>query len=116
MRIKILGNIVADAVSLLQENARAGKMPNARHLRNTFIFRYSLCRHLYGLMTISQGGLQGKTRERLRNDLVDMTFVACATYFDGILSNETKVNEIYKQAQFMLNHGLSQEIRSGHAR
>jgi hypothetical protein len=45
-----------------------------------------------------------KKSERLRNELVDMVFVACATYFDGILSKENKVNDIYEQVTFMLRH------------
>jgi hypothetical protein len=46
--------------------------------------------------------LQLKTPERLRNEMVDMVFIACATYFDGILSHERKVNDIYGQAMFLL--------------
>jgi hypothetical protein len=56
------------------------------------------------LTVISQGGLQKKTPSRVRNDLVDMSFVACATYFDGILSDEKKVNEIYGGAAFLLEY------------
>jgi len=42
--------------------------------------------------------------ETLRNELVGMVFIACATYFDGILSKEHKVNDIYEQAMIMLEH------------
>jgi hypothetical protein len=104
MRIKIMGHVVVYAKSLLDRHPRVTKMPHPAEFPNTFIFRYALCRYLLGLTVISQGGLQQKNPVRLRNDLVDMTFVAYATYFDGILSNEKKVNGIYAGAMFLLKH------------
>ena len=80
-------------------------MPGPTELPNTFIFRYCLCRYIYALTLLTPGRVQVKKSETLRNELVDMVvFVACATYFDGILSNEYKVNDIYEQAMFMLHH------------
>ena len=36
--------------------------------------------------------------EKMRNDAVDMFYVTFATYFDGVLSNDRKINSIYRQA------------------
>jgi hypothetical protein len=80
-------------------------MPEAAELPNTFVFRYALCRYIYALTLLTPGHrVQIRKSEKLRNELVDMVFVACATYFDGILGNEPKVNDIYGQAMFMLKH------------
>ena len=38
----------------------------------------------------------------MRNDLVDINFVAYATYFDGILSADKKLGEIYDEASWLL--------------
>ena len=104
MRIKVQRGVLGYARSMLEQHPRVAKMPGRAEMLNTFIFRYALCRYLYGLTLVSQGGLQGKTPERLRNELVDMIFAACATYFDGILSKESKVNEIYGGAMFLLKY------------
>ncbi len=40
----------------------------------------------------------------MRNDLVDMTYAAHATYFDGLLTGDSKVNEIYIQAKHLIDN------------
>ena len=40
--------------------------------------------------------------DRLRNDLVDIGYVAYATLFDGLLSNDRKLLDIYEEATFFL--------------
>jgi hypothetical protein len=80
------------------------KIPDIRHLPNTFIFRIALCMHLLAHRWISVGGAGNVKPERIRNDLVDVNFAAYATYFDGILSNDKKVNDIYKDAVWMLRN------------
>jgi hypothetical protein len=47
-------------------------------------------------------GIESVRMDRLRNDVVDMTYVAYATLFDGILSNDRKLLEIHEEALFFL--------------
>ena len=37
---------------------------------------------------------------KLANDVVDMNYVAYATYFDGVLSRDKKLLRIYRQADW----------------
>jgi hypothetical protein len=40
--------------------------------------------------------------DKIANDVVDATFAAYATYFQGLLSKDTKANELYRNAKHVL--------------
>jgi len=82
MRVKIQGDVIANAILMLRQHHRVSKMPKREELPNTFIFRYFLCRYIYAITLLIPGRVQVKKSDKLRNELVDMVFVACATYFD----------------------------------
>lgn len=46
---------------------------------------------------VAFSAVTGVRPERVRNDMVDMTFVAYATYFDGVMSSDKNVNRIYEE-------------------
>ena len=80
------------------------KIPNGEEAPNTYIFRMALCMHVWGHRWISVGGA-GKTKvEKIRNDLIDVSFAAYATFFDGILSSDKKVKYIYGVAAWLLKN------------
>jgi hypothetical protein len=79
----------------------------ARELAYTFIFRYALAGYLVALRRIADGGAKNVKPEKIRNDIVDATYAAYATYFQGLLSNDTKANEIYGDANSFLNFFLA---------
>jgi hypothetical protein len=39
----------------------------------------------------------------LRNDVADINFAACATYFDGLLSADQKLVSIHDEARVLIN-------------
>lgn len=41
---------------------------------------------------------------QMRNDLIDVSFAAYATYFDGILTNDEKAKFIYSDAAWMIKN------------
>lgn len=76
---------------------KQNEVPNKDTFIRHYIFRYSLVCYLFALKWISEGGWQSYPKEDMRNDLIDMSYVAYATYFDGVLSKDNKINELYKK-------------------
>lgn len=99
---KLQKSILLIAGFMFRDHPNVTVWPDATSLPNTFIFRYSLCTYLLATWWISEGGAEGAAAARLRNDLVDMSYVAYSTYFDGFLSKDKKANEIYFIAKYML--------------
>ena len=89
---------------LLSNHPNVGSMPNRDELHYTFIFRYSLCVYLIAIDWLANGGISGVKPEKMRNDMIDMNFVAYATYFDGLLSKDAKALRIYDEASFLLKN------------
>jgi hypothetical protein len=112
MADKMMHNFMLLAVYLFKEfTERQGtaEITTGPEVRNTFIFRYALCAYLSILKWISIGGTGSTTKkpERIRNDyIVDVNFAAFATYFDGLLTEETKLQEVYATADFLLREIL----------
>jgi len=101
---KMISHICLMAAFLLKKHPTGVKMPNAREVRNTFIFRLALCMHLLAHRWISVGGVGSTKVAKIRNDFVDVSFAAYATYFDGILTDDKKLKEIYAKAVFLLDN------------
>ena len=95
---KIDKSILYIAALLFRDHPRVQKWPNATDLPNTFIYRAALCVYLLTLDWISHGGAAGAAPVKIRNDMIDVSFAAYATFFDGLLSADRKVVRIYEQA------------------
>lgn len=96
---KIFGNILKMAAGLFAVHPHIAQLPPARELPYTFIFRYALTGFLVALRWISVGGAKNVKPENIRNDIVDATYAAYATYFQGLLSDDAKAKEIYDDAR-----------------
>jgi hypothetical protein len=48
--------------------------------------------------------------EKLRNDMVDGFFAAYATYFDGLLTFDKKLLEIYKTAAALIEAVITRKV------
>jgi hypothetical protein len=98
---KMIKNVMMLAAIFMKNHPRVYRIPNARELPNTFLFRFSLCGYLLLLDWISQGSQPIIKSEKLRNDLVDTNFAAFATYFDGLLSQDKKLCCIHSRAEYI---------------
>jgi hypothetical protein len=103
---KMMKNITLLAASIFRDHPRVTKRPPLEEVLDTFIFRSALCGNLLALRWISVGGAKNILPERMRNDLVDMFVAAYATYFDGLLTADKKLNKLYQEAVVLL-HALS---------
>jgi hypothetical protein len=73
-------------------------------VHNTFIFRFAISSFLMTLRFLENGGVANAKPAKLRNAIIDMAYVAYATFFDGILTREKKVQEIYIQSRFFVEN------------
>lgn len=99
---KFVKQILLLAAYVFRDHPRVRELPNVSTLQNAFIFRFALCMYLLAIERISSGA-KGIKPEHLRNDMVDMSYVAYATYFDGLLSNDERVSKIYTHARVFLD-------------
>ncbi|WP_213772880.1 hypothetical protein [Bradyrhizobium sp. dw_78] len=98
---KIQTHIPEMAAFLFEASPNFAGLPLARELPYTFIFRYALAGYLVALGWMSVGGAKNVKPEKIRNDIVDATYAAYATYFQGLLSFDGKAGEIYRDAKFL---------------
>jgi hypothetical protein len=103
---KIIHNFMLLAMCLFKQHQKVAEIPTGPEVRNTFIFRYALCAYVLALEWISVGGAAKKKSEKIRNDLVDVIFATFATYFDGLLTADKKLQKIYATTEFLLREVL----------
>jgi hypothetical protein len=82
--------------------SKISKLPSPNEMRNTFLFRFSLCACFMALHWIAVGGVRNVRSSKLRNDIVDDNIMTFATFFDGLLSADVKAIQIYSNANFFL--------------
>jgi len=93
---KITGQILKLAIVLFAVHPYGKRPPALKQLPNAFLFRYAVAGYVVALRCIKEGGPGGASAEKIRNHLVDAMFAAYASYFDGVLSNDEKANELYE--------------------
>lgn len=100
--LKILDGTLklADKFFLLHPEIK--KQPKVHEVPHSFIFRFALCAYLHALHWRVQGGAQDRLAEKMRNDVIDVTYAAYALCFDGILSDDKLVNEVHDNGRAML--------------
>lgn len=108
---KIKGNILDLAQALFEAHPYFKKLPAVKHLPNAFLFRYAISGYVVALRRIKEGGANGASAEKIRNDLVDAMIVAYATYFDGFSSEDQKAKEIHETTCDLLKH-FHEEIKA----
>lgn len=74
------------------------QLPERENILNHYIFRSNLSTFFLALKWVTEHGWTSYPANKMRNDMIDMFYVTFATYFDGVLSNDRKINLIYRQA------------------
>jgi len=90
---RMMNHIVMVASRMMRKNGYIVR--RAAHAKNNYMFRWALAGYLLSMKWLSEGGYENLPIPKLQNDIIDMAYVAYATYFDGLLSNDNKMNEIY---------------------
>lgn len=73
------------------------QLSEKENILNHYIFRDNLSKFFLALKWVTEHGWKSYPVENMRNDIIDMFYVSFASYFDGVLSNDKKVNSIYEQ-------------------
>lgn len=68
---------------------------------NSYPFRFAVC-VLLDYMRWERDGQPKRSSEKLRNDIVDINTAAFATFFDGLLSRDGKLNGIHAEARYIV--------------
>lgn len=105
----VIDGIMDFAIKYFELHPRWHEPPESRETPHTFLFRYALCAYLHALHWIQAGGAQDRKQEKFSNDFVDVAFVAYATCFDGLLTNDKLAAGIYKNARYLLDTGFLRE-------
>ncbi len=105
---EMIKSILLIAGTLFRDHPEVTRLPKPfSAARKTHIFRIALANYLLAARWIGDGGALGVKRERLRNDIVDMTYVAFAAQFDGLLTRDKKMLELYEETRFILDEILA---------
>jgi hypothetical protein len=99
---KITSHVMEMADFLFKMHPEVTRRPTARELPYTFVFRYAVAGYLVALRRMSDGSAKNVKLEKIRNDIVDCTYVASATFVQGLLSLDAKANELYNEAKFLV--------------
>jgi hypothetical protein len=100
---KLIHGILLLAADLMKKHPQVTNFPKATELPNTYIFRDALCAYLLTLRWIEVGGARNVKPEKMLNDIVDISFAAYATYFDGLLTADKKLSHLYEEAKYLLD-------------
>jgi hypothetical protein len=101
--VKILDGTMNLAMKFFALHPEIEKAPPSDELPHTFIFRMALCAYIHALRWRVAGGAAGALPERMRNDVLDVTYAAYALCFDGLLSNDAMAKEIHDNARSLLD-------------
>ena len=83
------------------------KMPTAEDALFSYTFRYAVCAYALALRWLKEGGHDTAQLGTLRNDFVDMAYAAYATFFDGLITEDRKLEDMYKLARWILRNVFS---------
>jgi hypothetical protein len=102
----IIKDIMLLAATLFQNHPDVEEITQVpfSQVKNSFIFRFAISAYLLNLRWISDGGVENVPLERLRNDAVDMVYVTYATFFDGLLTQDKKMDEIYQETRSIIGN------------
>ncbi len=99
---KFLAMVSMMAGSLHEQHPDTRNWPTEAEWPNTLIYRFALFQGLHFLDWIESGSAPKIGADRIRNDIVDLMFATYATYFDGLLTRDKKLESLYFQGRWIL--------------
>lgn len=110
MHDRLIKDVMSVAGLMFDRHPRIKSLPEISRLPDHFVFRYSICVYWLCVHWIADRGGAGNIRKadakKLRNDLVDVSYVTYATYFDGLLTNDKQMRKLYEVVCFVLKEGF----------
>lgn len=78
------------------------ELPTVGDAFYSFPFRYALCSHALTIRWISEGGYENVSIKKIKNDFTDMTYAAYATFYDGLLTKDRELRQVYQTSKWLL--------------
>ena len=103
MLLRTMRNIRAVVISVFRNHPKVTKLPPRSEFGNTYLFRFALSAYIWALRWISVGGASQTKPEKVRNDMVDISFVVYGTFFDGLLTADAKAVELHREVIWWLS-------------
>lgn len=107
---KLTGAVFQMTADFFQKHPSAYTPPTSmKDIRNTYFFRYSLVGVLLALRWLGMGiSLKNQPKaHKIRNDIIDANYIVCATYYDGLLTGDQKMAELFELTNDMLTYFYS---------
>jgi hypothetical protein len=98
---RILKHVLLVTAKLMKGQGFLLKKPS--QVRSNYLFRFALAGYLLAIRWVAKGGQSHLPLAKLQNDVDDMQYVAYATYYDGLLSKDKKMNEMYERTRLFLD-------------
>ena len=95
---------IADYVALRFYKAHPEKPqpPTRRSRYDSFMYRFSMACLLYFLSWVRDGSQLNKAPAKLRNDVIDINFATYGTYFNGVMSDDKRVQALHLELRVVL--------------
>lgn len=90
------------AQRMYERHPKKPKKPTYRAKYDSFIYRFCVGCVLYFLDWVRQGGQINKAPAKLRNDMIDINFATYGTFFNGVMSNDKRVCDLYDEMVIVL--------------
>jgi hypothetical protein len=101
---KLLHEIFHIAAAMAHRGNAPGIPAKLAEAAQHYVFRFATALRLFALRWAENGSDVREVKpERLRNDLVDLMYVTCATYWDGFLTRESRMEDLYAEVSFLVN-------------
>lgn len=101
-RDKVRDDILVNTGIHLKTLFPAGVRFTFDEIAYSLLFRYAACSYVLFLKWAADQGHKSARAEKLRNDCTDMVYAAFATFFDGLITEDGKLAELFATAQVVL--------------
>lgn|GEM_PF-1783143 len=78
------------------------QLPEPEDVVYSFTLRFILANYVLALFWGVQGGLATAKKHTVRNDVTDTSYSAYATFYDGLVTNDKKLDAVYRNTRVLL--------------
>ncbi len=95
---------IADYLALrfYKAHPQRPRPPSRRSRYDAFLYRYAMAGLIYFLSWVKDGSQMKKAADKLRNDMVDISFATYGTYFNGVMTEDKRVRALQLELRVVL--------------
>lgn len=102
-------------VDLYQAHPDIPQLRDFEEVANNIVFRYAVAGYVWLLEKLRNGanGKQVLSAKKVTSDFIDIVYVAYATYFDGVLSKDVRVQQNFDETLIILKQMAPRALFGG---